>query len=776
MLAGRQTAPDKILLAAGACAPLAAVLAVVEPAVFWLALAALAGIGLAAVVLRFPVVFCVLWLIAIGSTAEMWLGEWLGDTSTSFTNWTWIIAAEKAAGFGLVAVCIFRFGLRPDLFNPGLAFAVMAVAGFARGLHPDLTPADSLRSLAGSVSLFAFCFSRLSLDWTGAVIRVCRLLPSGLVVAGIAMDAAGIRPLFVVDEGAWRMEATTHPAFLGGMAQTAIYAGLLEVFREGRPKEIGLMAVNLAILMLSGTRAPLLTGMAVVAAALLLIRSPAFGAAQKLPLLLLAGCAAPVVVGIAGQLKDLRLFNLLSSDATNLSNRDLIWPLFNDAWSASPIWGWGVGAGRVIMPATSAVSKLVGTTAAHNEYLRIGTEGGDVGLCLLIGLLAAWVIRHTRHMAPAERGLLRIIFLGFAGYCYTDNVLIASFVSVFFAWVTAVFARAAIESQHAGRVPPSVPPVPMTLFRAFAPLTAAVIAACAAGPAAASGIALVMNSSGSSISVVDMDKRVEVRRIPALREPHHWALSPDGRDLLVGDSAGNEVLFLDPATGDIRRRVPVADPYQLGFSPNGKWLVVNGIARNQVDVYDAATMKLVKRFPVRTMPSHLAYAPDSSVVYVSLQGSDHLVAIDLNRQAVLWDQPVGHTPAGVMWHDGKVLVANMGADDVAVVDPASGEVTRRIHVGRGAHQLFLSPDRKLIYVNSRVDGTTTALNAVTLAVARTYAIPGGPDCIDFGPDGKLWITRRWAEKVAVMDPATGQYQTVDVGRSPHGIFLNPKAN
>ncbi len=45
----------------------------------------------------------------------------------------------------------------------------------------------------------------------------------------------------------------------------------------------------------------------------------------------------------------------------------------------------------------------------------------------------------------------------------------------------------------------------------------------------------------------------------------------------------------------------------------------------------------------------------------------------------------------------------------------------------------------------------------------------------FAPDGRIWITRRWAEKVAVLDPATGDYQTIDVGRSPHGIFLNDAA-
>jgi YVTN family beta-propeller protein len=294
-------------------------------------------------------------------------------------------------------------------------------------------------------------------------------------------------------------------------------------------------------------------------------------------------------------------------------------------------------------------------------------------------------------------------------------------------------------------------------------------------PVLAHGLAFVVNSAGASISMVDMTSGKEIHRIPVLREPHHVALSPNGRDLLIGDTVGNEMLFLDPQTGAVKQRVPVADPYQLGFSPDGRWLVVNGIARNQVDLYDAEAMKLVKRFPLASMPSHLAYAPDSSMVYVSLQGTNRLAAIDIKREAVVWDVEVGKTPAGVMWHDDKVLVANMGSNDVAVVDPVSGHVERRITVGKGAHQLFLSPDGRIIYVNSRVDGTTTALDARSLQTRRVYSIPGGPDCIDFAPDGKLWITQRWAGKVAVLDPASGHYEEVEVGRSPHGIFLNAAA-
>ncbi len=310
-------------------------------------------------------------------------------------------------------------------------------------------------------------------------------------------------------------------------------------------------------------------------------------------------------------------------------------------------------------------------------------------------------------------------------------------------------------------------------LRAF--LLALPLAVPLAGAALAQGAVLVLNSGDASLSVVDMSQRREIRRIPVLREPHHWALTPDGRDLLVGDTVGNTLFDFDPDTFALRRQVPCADPYQLGFSPDGKYLAVNGLARNQVDIYDAATLKLVKRFKLRTMPSHLAYSPDGGRVFVSLQGTGRLAAIDLRAMRVLWDARVGRAPAGVLWLHGRVLVALMGEDGFAVVDPADGSTERMVKTGKGAHQLFLSPDGRVLWVNNRVVGTTTALDAATLTARRSYDVPGGPDDIAFAPDGKLWITQRFARGVAVLDPATGAVQSIAVGRSPHGLFLNPRA-
>jgi DNA-binding beta-propeller fold protein YncE len=292
------------------------------------------------------------------------------------------------------------------------------------------------------------------------------------------------------------------------------------------------------------------------------------------------------------------------------------------------------------------------------------------------------------------------------------------------------------------------------------------------GAARAEDLGFIINSVDATISIVDMHTHKELRREPVLREPHHIALSPDGSEVLVGDTGANQMLVLDPATGAIRHQLPISDPYQLQFSPDGHVLTVTGLARNQVDLYDAASMHLLHRLPLRAMPSHIAYAPDSSVVYVTLQETGRLAAIDVKTGALLWNAKVGDTPAGVLWHQGKLLVGLMGEDSIAVVDPADGSVAQHIHTGRGAHNIFLSPDRRIIYVSNRVDSTITALDSATLNLVRQYKVPGGPDDIDFAPDGTIWVTQRFAHGLLFLDPVTGTYTRIEVGRSPHGLWLN----
>lgn len=291
---------------------------------------------------------------------------------------------------------------------------------------------------------------------------------------------------------------------------------------------------------------------------------------------------------------------------------------------------------------------------------------------------------------------------------------------------------------------------------------------------AAADLIYVLNSGDSSIQLLDAFTRQELRRIPALREVHHLVMSPDGRDLLIADSGGNEILIVDPATGDVRRRERISNPYHLDFSPDGRHLVVCSLRRNQVDIYDARDLTLLARLRMPDKPSHMAFRPDAKVVYVTLQGSGTIGAVSLETREVLWEAPVGREPAGIVWHRGKLIAGVMGADYFAVMNPETREIERQIPIGRGAHTIFAQPDGRALWITSRVQSRLAEIDPGTLEVRRVIELPGGPDCIAFDPDGRLWVSLRWAGRIARVDPRTGEFETIRVGRSPHGIFVQPR--
>lgn len=297
----------------------------------------------------------------------------------------------------------------------------------------------------------------------------------------------------------------------------------------------------------------------------------------------------------------------------------------------------------------------------------------------------------------------------------------------------------------------------------------------AAAPAEG-GTVLVLNSRDATIGVVDAAEMAETRRIPMLREPHHLAMTPDGREVMVADSGGNEMFYLDPATGEVRRREAIGNPYHLGFGPSGRDFVICSLRRAQVDIFrwDGRSPSLAHRLRTPPKPSHLAFSPDGATVYITLQGSAEVTAISVASGESLWTAPVGPEPAGIMWHNDRLLVCNMGSDHVAVLNPATQEVESRIPVGRGAHTVWLAPGGSVVYVTSRIDSRITVLDARSLQPLQVLAVPGGPDCVTFDPQGRIWVTQRWIGRIARVDPETGSVESIRVGRSPHGILFLPK--
>jgi YVTN family beta-propeller protein len=294
-----------------------------------------------------------------------------------------------------------------------------------------------------------------------------------------------------------------------------------------------------------------------------------------------------------------------------------------------------------------------------------------------------------------------------------------------------------------------------------------------AGPAIARN-AVILNSDDDSISIIDTTTYKEVSRNYIGRSPHHLMPTPDGKYLIVAAAGGNQLIFIDRDSREVAFRREASDPYQVGFSPDAKWFVATSLRLDRIDIYDGKDYQLVHRLPAPRTPSHIGFSPDSSTAYVTLQGSNKLMAIDLASGKPTWTAPVGPQPAGVLVRpSGTVLVAIMGSDHIVEVDPKDGKVLRRIQTGRGAHNFLLSPDGKVLYVSNRVAGSVAALDAESLTVKSVFPAPGGPDDMAFSLDGQeLWVTGRWRAAVNVIDRSDGTLKaTIPVGRSPHGIFV-----
>ena len=310
------------------------------------------------------------------------------------------------------------------------------------------------------------------------------------------------------------------------------------------------------------------------------------------------------------------------------------------------------------------------------------------------------------------------------------------------------------------------------------PLAAVAIAALAVAAPAFPEVAVVLNSNDDDMSIIDTSSYREIKRVPIGKGPHHLIPTPDDRHLVVGNTLSNDLVFLDPQTGDIVQRLSrIADPYHLGFSPDQRWLVITGNRLDRVDLYryEAGKLALTTKLSLAKTPSHMVFSADSKRVYVTLQESDQVAAIDLTTLQTLWIAPTGRQPAGIwLTPNGEHLLVGMtGADHVEVMAVVDGRPIKRITTGKGAHNFLPRGDGRHVFLSNRVSNTISVIDQSTLNVVDTIPVPGGPDCMELRRDGmELWVTSRWANRVSVIDLTTKKLKTsIRVGRSPHGIYF-----
>ena len=138
--------------------------------------------------------------------------------------------------------------------------------------------------------------------------------------------------------------------------------------------------------------------------------------------------------------------------------------------------------------------------------------------------------------------------------------------------------------------------------------------------------------------MIDPVAWTEIMRIPTGKEPHHLYLTPDEKSLIVANALGDTLTFLDPRTAEVQRTVRgIVDPYHLRFTPDMKWLITAANRLNHGGLLSVGRERAHSGYsgwPPPATPSHMWIDSRSATVYVTMQDSDELVAMDIATQAI----------------------------------------------------------------------------------------------------------------------------------------------
>jgi teichuronic acid biosynthesis protein TuaE len=416
----------------------------VQPLVAGVAVAAAVGMAAAVhpllapglvVVALVAVLFLVRPLVALGiallsSTFALEFYDGLAGSGSA------IVRANRLLVLAALVAILARRGMRDRVVPlPLVAYGALFVLTFTvASRHPGLTPSKAVFALATLTIGWLATQVRWRRNEVRPVLFMLAALPAVSVAAGLALAAAGVRPLSMQEyTGVHRLQGATIPAYLGflGVAGAAAGTALLLLPRDAggatrrqRPFAVLAILAGVASVASSGTRGALFAALAV--AAPVAWRAGwgghgAAGAGRTVRAAVLVVALTVAGIAVTPMLVE-RTRTDETSSALDTSGRAEAWTFYLREAAGAPELGRGLGAGPVI--GEEGFGRLRGDfRGTHNEYVRLFVEGGWLGLVLVVGAVAVHLGSHLRRTPRHVRAGAIALVVVFAAYSAVDNTI-----------------------------------------------------------------------------------------------------------------------------------------------------------------------------------------------------------------------------------------------------------------------------------------------------------------------------------------------------------------
>jgi DNA-binding beta-propeller fold protein YncE len=276
-------------------------------------------------------------------------------------------------------------------------------------------------------------------------------------------------------------------------------------------------------------------------------------------------------------------------------------------------------------------------------------------------------------------------------------------------------------------------------------LVAAVVVVAATVVVAVLATVALLRSRPPSTVALPLHKIGELT-LPGDSSRFDYASLDAGRGLLfIAHLGASQIIEVDTHAGRVVRVIDgIADVHGVLVVPARHRVYATATGANRMVTLDEDTGKQLAQTPTGDYPDGLAYDPHQSTIWTTNESGGSETVIDADTGQVRGTVQLGGE-AGNVYYDPaarQMLVDVQGRNELAVIDPATLAITRRVPLPGCDHDhgLAIDSEHRLAFIACDANATLLTVDLTTWQTLDTQRVGDDPDVLAYDSSaGHLYV-------------------------------------
>ncbi|MCB0280567.1 MAG: YncE family protein, partial [Calditrichaeota bacterium] len=241
--------------------------------------------------------------------------------------------------------------------------------------------------------------------------------------------------------------------------------------------------------------------------------------------------------------------------------------------------------------------------------------------------------------------------------------------------------------------------------------------------------------AGHTLSVIDLEKRIELRRVELLPLMRPHGIQVIGKRVYFSAESNRAFASYDPEADKIDFIMgtgQTASHMIVGNANETRFYTAN-IASNTITAFEfnsrPPAQNRIFQITVGNQPEAIDLSPDGKEVWIGLNVDKTIQIIDTDQKTVSATIDLGERPYRVRFSpDGKLVIATLtNRNEIAFIDAKSRKEIKRIKTESYPLGVIISKDSKLAYVTAVQNDCVLKIDLTEFKIMQKAVAGAGPD-------------------------------------------------